>query len=91
MGGDIWRVSADTVRELARALPLDGADAVFLACTNLPTYDVIPALEAELGHAGAVGQPGDDVGGAARLGCEAPSDFARAERPLALPCARSGA
>jgi maleate isomerase len=46
---DIWRVSARTVRDLARGLPLDGADAVFLACTNLPTYDVIPALEIELG------------------------------------------
>jgi maleate isomerase len=49
MGADIWRVSADTVLELARALPLDGADAVFLSCTNLPTYDIIPSLEAELG------------------------------------------
>jgi len=49
MGADIWRLSAGTVRELARSLPLDGADAVFLACTNLPTYDVLPALEAELG------------------------------------------
>jgi maleate isomerase len=49
MGADIWRVSADTVRELTRALPLDGAEAVFLSCTNLPTYEVIPTLEAELG------------------------------------------
>jgi maleate isomerase len=49
MGADIWRVSADTVRALARATPLDGADAVFLSCTNLPTYDVIPSLEQELG------------------------------------------
>ena len=48
MGADIWRVSAETVRELARALPLDGAEALFLACTNLPTYDVIASLEAEL-------------------------------------------
>ena len=49
MGADIWRVSAETVRELARAVPLDGAQALFLACTNLPTYDVIALLEAELG------------------------------------------
>jgi maleate isomerase len=49
MGADIWRVSADTVRALARGLPLDGADAVFLSCTNLPTYDVIPSLEDEFG------------------------------------------
>lgn len=49
MGADIWRVSAATVRELVRALPLDGADAVFLACTNLPTHGVICDLEEELG------------------------------------------
>ena len=49
LGGDIWRLSSDSVRALALGLPLDGAGAVFLACTNLPTYDVIPSLEAELG------------------------------------------
>jgi maleate isomerase len=49
MRADIWRVSADTVLALARGMPLDGAEAVFLSCTNLPTYDVIPSLEAELG------------------------------------------
>jgi maleate isomerase len=49
METDIWRVDADSVRRLAHALPRDGADAVFLSCTNLPTYDVIPALETELG------------------------------------------
>jgi maleate isomerase len=49
MEADIWRVSPDTVRELVRALPLEGADGVFLACTNLPTYHVIPSLETELG------------------------------------------
>jgi maleate isomerase len=49
MEADIWRVDADSVRRLAHALPREGADAVFVSCTNLPTYDVIPALEAELG------------------------------------------
>jgi maleate isomerase len=49
MGADIWRVSADTVLELARAVPLDRAEALFLSCTNLPTYEVIPSLESELG------------------------------------------
>jgi maleate isomerase len=48
MGEDIWRVEADSVRELARAIPRESAEAVFLSCTNLPTYDVIPGLEAEL-------------------------------------------
>jgi maleate isomerase len=49
MGADIWRVSADTVLDLARAVPLDRAEALFLSCTNLPTYEVIPSLESELG------------------------------------------
>jgi maleate isomerase len=49
MGADIWRVDAGSVCELARAIPRAGADALFLSCTNLPTYDVIPELEAELG------------------------------------------
>ncbi|MFF4348809.1 decarboxylase [Streptomyces sp. NPDC001530] len=38
-------VRAETVRaEAARG----AADALFISCTNLPTYDVIPQLEAEL-------------------------------------------
>lgn len=49
MERDIWRVSAESVRDLVRALPRAGAQAIFLSCTNLPTHDVIPALEAELG------------------------------------------
>ena len=49
MGEDIWRVDGESVAGLARSIPREGADALFLSCTNLPTYDVIPALEAELG------------------------------------------
>jgi maleate isomerase len=49
MEADIWRVGPETVRGLVRALPLDGAEGIFLACTNLPTHDAIPSLEAELG------------------------------------------
>lgn len=48
LSGDIPWVGADTVRELAFAAA-DGADAVFLACTNLPTVDMIAQLEHELG------------------------------------------
>jgi maleate isomerase len=49
LGADIWRVSADSVRELVDAMPRAGADAIFLSCTNLPTYEVIGDLEARLG------------------------------------------
>jgi maleate isomerase len=49
MGKDIWRVDEHTVCELARSIPREGAGAVFLSCTNLPTYGVIAPLESELG------------------------------------------
>jgi maleate isomerase len=49
MSEDIWRVDAGSVMDLARAIPREGADALFLSCTNLPTYDVVQPLESELG------------------------------------------
>jgi maleate isomerase len=48
----IWKVPYRSVADMARRAvrrPVDGAaDALFISCTNLPTYDVIPQLEAEL-------------------------------------------
>ncbi|NJQ01899.1 maleate cis-trans isomerase family protein [Streptomyces zingiberis] len=44
----IWKVSYRSVVEMARRAVTDGAEALFISCTNLPTYDVIPQLEAEL-------------------------------------------
>ncbi|MFE1047145.1 decarboxylase [Streptomyces olivaceus] len=46
----IWKVPYRDVADMARqAVPVEGAaDALFISCTNLPTYDVIPQLEAEL-------------------------------------------
>ncbi|MER6693690.1 maleate cis-trans isomerase family protein [Streptomyces minutiscleroticus] len=38
----------DVVGMARRAAGPPGADALFIGCTNLPTYDVIPQLEAEL-------------------------------------------
>ena len=46
---EIWRVPYRDVVGMAReALAAGDADALFISCTNLPTYDVIPQLEAEL-------------------------------------------
>jgi maleate isomerase len=45
----IWRVPAGVIRELVLAADRAAAEAVFIACTNLPTYDVIAGLEADLG------------------------------------------
>ncbi|MCX4609043.1 maleate cis-trans isomerase family protein [Streptomyces mirabilis] len=45
----IWKVPYREVVDMARrAVRGEGADALFISCTNLPTYDVIPQLEAEL-------------------------------------------
>lgn len=46
---EIWRVTNESTRTLVRNLRVDEAEAVFISCTNLPTHDVIPDLENELG------------------------------------------
>ncbi|WP_329567536.1 maleate cis-trans isomerase family protein [Streptomyces sp. NBC_01361] len=46
--GEIWQVGYRDVVELARSADLTDADCLFISCTNLATYDVIPQLEAEL-------------------------------------------
>lgn len=45
---EIWRVGYREVVDMAREATRDAPDALFISCTNLPTYDVIPQLEAEL-------------------------------------------
>jgi maleate isomerase len=44
----IWKVPYREVVDMARQAVREDADALFISCTNLPTYDVIPQLEAEL-------------------------------------------
>lgn len=44
----IWKVPYRDVVDMARRAVRAPADALFISCTNLPTYDVIPQLEAEL-------------------------------------------
>lgn len=44
----IWKVPYKDVADMARRAVTSGVDALFISCTNLPTYDVIPQLEAEL-------------------------------------------
>jgi maleate isomerase len=46
---DIWTVPYDVTASLVRDTDTDDAQAVFISCTNLPTYDVIAELEADLG------------------------------------------
>ncbi|MCX5201007.1 aspartate/glutamate racemase family protein [Streptomyces sp. NBC_00237] len=44
----IWKVPYRDVVDMARRAVVGAADCLFVSCTNLPTYDVIPQLEAEL-------------------------------------------
>jgi maleate isomerase len=45
----IWQVSRRTVRDLVLAADHDAAQAVFVSCTNVPTFDLIAELEGLLG------------------------------------------
>lgn len=46
----VARIDPRSIAGAARALAARGGmDAVFLSCTNLQTYDILPELEAELG------------------------------------------
>jgi maleate isomerase len=45
----IWTVPYHVTSQLIRDTDCPDAEAIFVSCTNLPTYDVIAALETELG------------------------------------------
>jgi len=45
----IWTVPYEVTVELVRSIDTSTAEAVFISCTNLPTYDVIAGLEAAIG------------------------------------------
>jgi maleate isomerase len=47
--GGIWQVPYDGVAGLVQQADHPDAEAIFVSCTNLPTYDVIAPLERELG------------------------------------------
>lgn len=49
LGGGIWKVSYRTVAEHMLRADRPDAEAIFVSCTNLPTYDVIDPLEEMLG------------------------------------------
>lgn len=45
LGGGIWKVNYRTVAERILAADRPDAQAIFVSCTNLPTYDIIDPLE----------------------------------------------
>ncbi|WP_174844670.1 maleate cis-trans isomerase family protein [Cryobacterium ruanii] len=49
LGENIWQVPYATTIELIRNADVPEAEAIFVSCTNLPTYDILAPLELELG------------------------------------------
>jgi maleate isomerase len=49
LGGGIWKVSYRTIAERIMAADDPAAQAIFVSCTNLPTYDLVEPLEQLLG------------------------------------------
>ncbi|MGY4100774.1 maleate cis-trans isomerase family protein [Nocardia sp. R16R-3T] len=49
LGGGIWKVNYRTIAERILGADDPRAQAIFVSCTNLPTYDVIEPLEQALG------------------------------------------
>lgn len=49
LGGGIWKVNYRTIAERIVAADAPTAEAIFVSCTNLPTYDIIEPLEQALG------------------------------------------
>ena len=49
LSGRIWTVPYAVTAALVRDVAAAGCAAVFVSCTNLPTYDIIAPLEDELG------------------------------------------
>lgn len=47
--GRIWTLRYDQIAEAARRVDPRGADALYIACTNVVTYDLIEPLQQELG------------------------------------------
>ncbi|MFI1236385.1 aspartate racemase/maleate isomerase family protein [Nocardia salmonicida] len=49
LGGGIWKVNYRTIAERILGADDPRSEAIFVSCTNLPTYDVIEPLEQALG------------------------------------------
>ena len=48
--GELGRIRSDAVADRARAIMDRDCDALFIACSQLPTYDILDGLQAEFGR-----------------------------------------
>lgn len=75
----IWRVPYHVTADLVRQADSDEAEAVFVACTNLPTFDLIEPLEHELGKPVLTANQVTAWAGLRRLGVPLPGGATLAE------------
>jgi maleate cis-trans isomerase len=47
---ELGRIRSDVVADRARGIMDQGCDALFIACSQLPTYDILDSLQAEFGR-----------------------------------------
>lgn len=76
----IWRVPYRITGDLVRRADSPRAQAVFVSCTNLPTFDLISPLEAELGKPVLTANQVTAWAGLHRMGLSLPTDQALAVR-----------
>ncbi|GAB4097955.1 Asp/Glu/hydantoin racemase [Sinomonas halotolerans] len=81
----IWQVPYGATADLVRQADSSAAEAVFVACTNLPTFDLIEPLEQELGKPVVTANQVTAWAGLKRLGLPLPGGgrLAEASRSVA--------
>lgn len=80
----IWHVPYSVTADLVREADRPEAEAVFVSCTNLPTFDIIAPLEAELGKPVLTANQVTAWAGLRRLGLPL---VAEAQKLAAMGCA----
>lgn len=86
----IWRVPYRVTADLVRATDHPDAEAIFVSCTNLPTFDIISPLEEELGKPILTANQVSAWAGLRRLGLPLPPVNQRLAAPTALPTPPAG-
>ncbi|MDN5705135.1 MAG: Asp/Glu/hydantoin racemase [Yaniella sp.] len=81
----IWRVPYRVTADLIRGTDHPDAEAIFVSCTNLPTFDIIAPLEEELGKPILTANQVSAWAGLRRLGLSLPPVDQRLATATALP------
>lgn len=85
--GRIWEVSYRQVVDIVRSADRPEAEAMYISCTNLPTYEIIGPLEQELGKPVLTANQVTMWGALRRMGITAVGPQQRLVQALGLPAA----